>query len=80
MKSSDMYCEALKNNLKYYKETEKGQNIMCQIIEDYVENVRINTTLEAVKNLMDSMKLTSEQAMVALKIAEDDRVEILKRM
>jgi hypothetical protein len=80
MKSSDMYCEALKNNVKYYKETEKGQNIMCQIIEDYVENVRINTTLEAVKNLMDSMKLTSEQAMVALKIAEDDRVEILKRM
>jgi hypothetical protein len=53
---------------------------MCQIIEDYVENVRINTTLEAVKNLMDSMKLTSEQAMVALKITEDDRVEILKRM
>jgi hypothetical protein len=80
VKSSDMYCEALKNNVKYYKETEKGQNIMCQIIEDYVENVRINTTLEAVKNLMDSMKLTSEQAMVALKIAEDDRVEILKRM
>jgi hypothetical protein len=80
MKSSDMYCEALKNNVKYYKETEKGQNIMCQIIEDYVENVRINTTLEAVKNLMESMKLTSEQAMVALKITEDDRVEILKRM
>jgi hypothetical protein len=35
MKSSDMYCEALKNNVKYYKETEGGRDIMCQIFEDY---------------------------------------------
>jgi hypothetical protein len=30
-----MYCEVLKNNVKYYKETEEGRNIMCQIFEDY---------------------------------------------
>jgi hypothetical protein len=30
-----MYCEVLKNNVKYYKETEGGRNIMCQIFEDY---------------------------------------------
>jgi hypothetical protein len=35
MKSSDMYCEVLKNNVKYYKETEGGRNIMCQVFEDY---------------------------------------------
>jgi hypothetical protein len=30
-----MYCEVLKNNVKYYKETEGGRNIMCQVFEDY---------------------------------------------
>jgi hypothetical protein len=35
VKSSDMYCEVLKNNVKYYKETEGGRNIMCQVLEEY---------------------------------------------
>jgi hypothetical protein len=43
---------------------------MCQSIEDYAETKRINALLDVVKNLMDSMKLTAEQAMVALKITE----------
>jgi hypothetical protein len=80
MKSSDMYCEALKNNVKYYKETEGGRNIMCQIIEELADKRVKIQTLQLVKNLMDSMNLTVEQAMEALKITEDDRVEILKRM
>jgi hypothetical protein len=84
VKSSDMYCEVLKNCVKYYKETEGGRNIMCQIIEEFAdkraETKRIDTSFYLVKNLMDSMNLTVEQAMEALKIAEDDKAEILKRM
>jgi hypothetical protein len=84
VKSSDMYCEVLKNNVKYYKETEGGRNIMCQIIEEFAdkraETKRIDTSFYLVKNLMDSMNLNVEQAMEALKIAEDDKAEILKRM
>jgi hypothetical protein len=37
---------------------------------------RIDTSFCLVKNLMDSMNLTVEQAMEALKIAEDDKAEI----
>jgi NACalpha-BTF3-like transcription factor len=79
-----MYCEVLKNNVKYYKETEEGQNIMCQVIEELAdkraETKRIDTSLDLVKNLMDSMNWTAEKAMKALKITEGDRAEILKRM
>jgi hypothetical protein len=58
--------------------------IMCQVIEELAdkraETKRIDTSFYLVKNLMDSMNLTVEQAMEALKIAEDDKAEILKRM
>jgi hypothetical protein len=53
---------------------------MCQIIEELADKRVKIQTLQLVKNLMDSMNLTVEQAMEALKITEDDRVEILKRM
>jgi hypothetical protein len=35
--------------------------------------------VELIKNLMDTMKLTLEQAMNALKISEADRAVLLKR-
>jgi hypothetical protein len=57
---------------------------MCQVIEELAdkraETKRIDTSFCLVKNLMDSMNLTVEQAMEALKIAEDDKAEILKRI
>jgi hypothetical protein len=80
VKSSDMYCEVLKNNVKYYKETEGGRNIMCQVIEELADKRAEIKTLNLVKNLMDSMNWTAEQAMEALKITEDDQAEILKKM
>jgi hypothetical protein len=80
VKSSDMYCEVLKNNVKYYKETEGGRNIMCQVIEELADKRAEIKTLNLVKNLMDSMNWTAEQAMEALKITEDDQAEILKKL
>jgi hypothetical protein len=83
-----MYCDTLKKQVHYYKETEGGREIVCQIIEEFAEEraeeraelKRIDTLLDSVKNLMETMKLTSEQAMDALKISLEDRSVILKRL
>ena len=45
---------------------------MCEVIERNREEGRIEGRIEAITNLMDSLKLTAQQAMSALKIPESD--------
>jgi hypothetical protein len=84
VRSADMYCDTLKKQVHYFKETEGGREIVCEIIEEYaekkVEVKRIDTLLDSVTSLMDTMKLTAEQAMKALKISTEDQALILKRL
>lgn len=51
---------------------------MCEAVEKYAENVRLNSLLESIKNLMANMKLGAEQAMNILEISDKDR-EILRK-
>lgn len=82
--SKDMYYPELAKGVKHFKE-EGGRRRMCEAVEEYAkeyakeyaENVRLNGLLEAIRNLMDNMKLGAEPAMNALGINEHDR-EILK--
>lgn len=61
---------------------------MCEAVEEYAkeyakeyaENVRLNGLLEAIRNLMDNMKLGAEQAMNVLGINEHDREILQKRL
>lgn len=83
--SKDMYYPELAKGVKHFKE-EGGRRRMCEAVEEYAkeyakeyaENVRLNGLLEAIRNLMDNMKLGAEQAMNALGINEHDR-EILQK-
>ncbi len=52
---------------------------MCESVEKYADRKRMDALYESVKNLMESMKLSAEQAMAALKISDNDR-RILKKM
>ena len=52
-------CEAVEKYAKDYA-------------EEYAKNARQNSLLESIKNLMDSMKWSAEQAMVAMKVSEAD--------
>lgn len=45
-----------------------------------VETARVNNLLEIVKNLMESMKWTSEQAMIAVQISDKDKGILLKKL
>jgi hypothetical protein len=53
---------------------------MCEVIEEYAEDVRIESLLESVISLMDTMKLTVDQAMNALKISTEDQAVLRERM
>jgi hypothetical protein len=85
--SGDMFYGELSDSVKHFKETEGGRKAMCKAVEEY-GNMRAQVAAEAaaeeqqvelIKNLMDTMKLTLEQAMNALKISEADRAVLIKR-
>jgi hypothetical protein len=86
--SSDMFYSELSEGVKHFKETEGGRKVMCKAVEEYgdmraaeaAEAAAEEQQLESVKNLMDTMKLTLEQAMNALKIPEEDRNALIKRL
>ena len=61
---------------RLFKTTEEGVNEMCEVIEKYIaegrregmRKGRREGKAEAIRNLMESMSMTAEQAMKALKI------------
>lgn len=81
--SKDMYYPELAKGVRHFKE-EGGRVKMCEAVEKYgdrrAESARLNILLENVRNLMESMKLSAEQAMTALKISDKDRVILMKRL
>ena len=57
---------------RLFKTTEEGVKEMCEVIEKYIAEGRSEGRregkAEAIRNLMESMSMTAEQAMKALKI------------
>ena len=48
--------------------------------EKYAEKYVENKQLEILKNLMESLKMTAEQAMSAMQLSEQDKAALLKRL
>ena len=72
-----MFYPELSKQVKYFKETEGSREIMCQVFEELAEKRADEKVLaekaKLVKNLMETMRLTAEQAMEAMKISETDK-------
>lgn len=85
--SADAIYPVLAKQIHYYKETEGGRSIMSKAVDELAERravrraeeSRIDTMFVVVKNLMESMQWTVEQAMDAARVSDDDRVILLKR-
>ena len=77
--AKDMYYPELAKGVKHFKE-EGGWERMCEAVEKYAENVRLNSLLESVRKLMANMKLGAEQAMNVLEVNEHDREILQKRL
>ena len=62
---SENYHEILKMTQNFEREV----SLMCNLSQDVVDR----TLLSAIQHLMETLNLTAEQAMVALKIPETER-------
>lgn len=77
--SADVFYPVLAKQIHYFKETEGGRGIMCKAVDELAEKRRLDAMFDVVKNLMETMKLSVEQAMEAIKLSEEDRAILLKR-
>ena len=80
LNSDDMFYQVLAKQVKYFKETEGGLEIMCQVFEDLAEKRVLDEKVNLIKNLMETMKWTAEQAMEAMKISETDKKLLASRL
>ena len=53
---------------------------MQNYAEQKAENVRLNSLLESIRNLMTNMKLGAEQVMCVLGVNDSDREILQKRL
>ena len=76
-KADDMNYKELSDNVRYFKENEEGVKTMCKIMEDMREETAKaqdeKTKVIDIKNLMETMKWSVEQAMDAIKIPPEQR-------
>lgn len=75
----DMFYQELAKSVRHFKETEGGQNQVCKAMEERIDKERIETLFDVVKNLMEAMKMSAEQAMTTLKISDADKAVLTKR-
>lgn len=83
-KASDMFYEELKQGMRYYKDTQEGRVKMYTTSEWLMAKGKtegkLETKLESVKNLMDSLKVSAKEAMILLKYPESEQKELMAKL
>jgi hypothetical protein len=82
--ADDMNFELLAERTRYFKETPEGVKEMCKAMEEMV-NKRIDEhtdrlVLQTIRNLMDSLKLTADEAMKAMKLSDADKAKYMAQL
>lgn len=75
----EMYFSVLANRVRYFKENRKGREKMCEIMQKLQDEAEARgeargearERLSAIRNIMETLNLTVEQAMESLKIPKD---------
>ena len=57
----------------------KEANQVSKAMEERINRERIEWSYEHIKNLMEAMKMTAEQAMSILKVSDEDKAVLSKR-
>lgn len=76
----EMYTELMAERAKYLKSDPKGVQMMCKAMEDMRDEIEVRTMVVAIKNIMESFKITAQQAMDALKIPAAEQPKYLERI
>lgn len=71
-------------NREIYEAIRRCDKIMCdalrELMKEDFEETKQETLLETIKNLMDTMKWTAEQAMTAMKIPDAERGKYIAKL
>lgn len=78
--ADDMNFELMADRTRYLKENPEGVKEMCKVMEDMRNEAAERVLLQSIKNLMETMKWTADQAMDALKISDTDRIKYEKKL
>ena len=83
-KAEDMLIPELASTVWDFKNTERGQKAVSKVIQDLIESAEaaavINTSVIYVQNMVANLHLSVDQAMDALAIPAEQRLEIKKRL
>ena len=85
---AEMNYELLKDATKYYKETQEGVEYMCKAFEEVRAEGRVEGRVEGrqekelsnVRTLMETMSLTAQQAMDALRVPAEEQAKYAKML
>ncbi len=77
--AKDIYYPELAKGVRHFKE-EGGRKRMCEAVEKYADRKMLDKQEEMIKNLMESMKWSAEQAMTAMKVSDADRAMLLEKL
>lgn len=78
--ADDMNFELMAERTRYLKENPKGVQEMCKVMEDMRNETIDCVVLQTIKNLMETMKWSAEQAMAAMKISEADKLKYIAKL
>jgi hypothetical protein len=93
--SKDMYYKEFSKGVRHFKETEGGRQVMCQAVEEYAdqkakeaaeaaeaaaEKKAEKKQVEILKNLMNNMHLSLEEAMDAIGVQGEEKEMIVKKL
>lgn len=79
-RAEDMNFELMADRTRYLKENPKGVQEMCKVMEDMRNETIDRVVLQTIKNLMETMKWSAEQAMAAMKISEADKLKYIAKL
>ena len=80
MEADDMNFELMAERTRYLKENPKGVSEMCKAMEDMRNETAERVLIQTIRNLMETMKWSAEQAMTAMKIPEADKSKYSARL
>lgn len=68
-----MHYKVLAESVKHYKESKKGRGAMSEAVEEFAREYADQRDVKNVKNLMENLHITLEQALNALNIQGSSR-------
>ena len=78
--AADMNYEIMAERTRYLKENPRGVSEMCKVLEEMRNETAEKTLVQTIKNLMETMKWSAEQAMAAMKIPTSEQEKYKSRL